>query len=140
MSELALDELSGTIIGDYRLKYLFEYSKAGPIFLAHTITGVETYHLQFLIPPKTVEMHWYNDKLSHFNQLARQLIALRHPHILPILDYGIYRDIPYIVTPKLAIRSLRSRLSSTGAINVFTVGRYLDQITAALAYAHNHGV
>jgi serine/threonine protein kinase len=44
------------------------------------------------------------------------------------------------VTPKRTIRSLSSRLANNEPINAVTVGRYLDQITAALEYAHKHGV
>jgi len=58
MSDIAFDALAGTIIGDYRLKHLFEYSQSGPIFLAQSLTGAETYHLHFLIQPGNVKMHW----------------------------------------------------------------------------------
>ncbi len=140
MSEIAFVTLAGSILGNYRLIRLIEHSQTGPIFLARTDTGTETFLLRFLSEPGNVEIQWRNDNLERFHYLAKQLAALHHPHILPLIDYGIYQNIPYLVTPNLAIRSLRGRLVDNGPINVFTVGRYLDQIAAALEYAHNHNV
>jgi eukaryotic-like serine/threonine-protein kinase len=140
MLEIAFDTLIGTTLGNYRLIRLIEHSQSGPIFLASTESGAETYLLRFLAGLGNAKKHWHNHNLERFQHLARQLVTLQHPHILPLLDYGIYQDIPYMVTPNLAIRSLRSRLANNGPINVFTVGRYLDQISAALEYAHQQGV
>ncbi len=47
---------------------------------------------------------------------------------------------PYLVTTHSSLRSLRTRIDKNGALNTFTVGRYLDQIATALEYAHEHGV
>ena len=128
------------MLGNYRLKRLIEYSQTGPVFLARFDAGAGTYLLRFLADLGNAKEQWHSDDLERFHDLAKQILALQHPYILPLLDYGIYQGIPYLVTPKLTIRSLRSRLVNNGPINAFTVGRYLDQITAALEYAHEHGV
>ena len=41
MSDIAFDALAGTIIGNYRLKHLFEYSQSGPIFFLHKVLLVQ---------------------------------------------------------------------------------------------------
>ena len=140
MSEIAFDTLTGVMLGNYRLKRLIEYSQTGPVFLARFDAGAETYLLRFLDDWANAREQWHSDDLERFHYLARQMVALQQPYILPLLDYGIYQGIPYLVTPNLTITSLRSRLANNGPINAFTVGRYLDQITSALEYAHEHGV
>ncbi len=58
-----------------------------------------------------------------------------HPEI-----HGADRGLPYLITPHIPMRSLRARLARSGALDVLTVGRYLDQIATALEYAHEHAV
>ena len=140
MNEIAFDTLSGAMLGNYYLTRMIGHSQTGPIFLARINFGTETYLLRFLADSRHVKEQWHDDNLERFHYLGGRLTALQHSHILPLLDYGVFQDIPYIVTPNLPIRSLRSRLAENGPINIFTVGRYLDQIAAALDYAHNHGV
>ncbi len=140
MSAIVFDTVTGVTLGNYHLKRLIEHSQTGPVFLAQSDTGKATYRLRLLDDLGSEREQWHSDDLEHFCDLAKQLVALQHPHILPLLDYGIYQGIPYLVTPKRIIRSLRSRLADNEPINAFTMGRYLDQITAALEYAHEHGV
>ncbi|MGZ6364581.1 MAG: protein kinase domain-containing protein [Ktedonobacteraceae bacterium] len=140
MKEIAFDTLSGTMLGNFYLTRMIGHSQTGPIFLARFNIGSETYLLRFLADSMPENEKWHDYNLNRFHSLARQLTALQHTNILPLLDYGLFQDIPYIVMPNLPIRSLRSRLVDNGPVNIFTVGRYLDQITAALEYAHNHGV
>jgi serine/threonine protein kinase/drug/metabolite transporter (DMT)-like permease len=140
LSEIAFDTLTGVTLGNYHLKRLIEHSQTGPVFLAQSNTGKATYRLRFLDDLDNAREQWRSDDLEQFCDLAKELVALQHPYILPLLDYGIYQGIPYLVTPKRNTRSLRSRLADNEPINAFTVGRYLDQITAALEYAHEHDV
>jgi len=57
-----------------------------------------------------------------------------------LLDFGVYRDVPYLISPHIPLRSLRTRIDKNGALNTFAVGRYLDQIATALEYTHEHSV
>ena len=92
------------MLGNYRLKRLIEYSQTGPVFLARFDAGAETYLLRFLTDLGNAREQWHSDDLERFHDLAKQMLALQHPYILPLLDYGIYQGIPYLVTPKLTIR------------------------------------
>ena len=92
------------MLGNYRLKRLIEYSQTGPVFLARFDAGAETYLLRFLTNLGNAREQWHSDDLERFHDLAKQILALQHPYILPLLDYGIYQGIPYLVTPKLTIR------------------------------------
>ncbi len=79
--------------------------------------------------------------LARFQQEARRLATLQHPYILPLVDFGVFgvfQETPYLVWPQLPLRSLASRLAQSGPVDALTAGRYLDQITGALEYAHEH--
>jgi len=136
----SFDKLIGTKLGSYRLEQFLEQGTRGPVFLARTDASTTTYLVRLLPEPVNLTINEQESYLEHFQHLAHQLTTLQHPHILPVLDYGIDRDIPYLVSPHLPMRSLRTRLDKSGALDVFTAGRYLDQIAAALEYAHEHAV
>ncbi len=140
MFEYAVDMLSGVTLGNYRLERQVGASQGGPIFLARADAGATTYLLHFLAEPtkQGADKRHYN--LERFQYLVSQMMSLQHPSILPLLDYGTYQGIPYLVSPNLTHNSLRRHLTHHGPINAFTVGRYLDQIAVALDYAHKHGV
>lgn len=138
--EYTFDQIIGTTLGDYRLEQFIGQSKMGPVFLARTDAAATAYLLRFLVGPSNVTASSRDDYLERFQYQASQIAALQHPYILPLLDYGIYRGIPYLVSPHIAMRSLHTRLSKSGPLDVLTVGRYLDQVTATLEYAHQHAV
>ena len=123
----------------YYLERYIGQSKLGASFLAHA-DQTTTYLLRFLEGPVHATTKEREAYLEHFHYRAGQIAALKHPHILPLVDFGVFRGLPYLVTPHIPLRSLRIRIDKNGALNTFTVGRYLDQIATALEYAHEHGV
>lgn len=135
----SLDKLAGTSVGRYYLERFIGQSKLGPSFLAHA-DPTTTYLLRFLERPEYATPKEREAYLEHFHYRAGQIAALKHPYILPLADFGVFRGLPYLVTPHIPLRSLHTRIDKNGALNTFTVGRYLDQIATALEYAHEHGV
>jgi serine/threonine protein kinase len=142
IKNLALDKLAGTTLGTYHLERFIGHGKIGPTFLAHSDANnaTTTYLLQFLDGPMYATPKDHEVQLEHFQYLASQVATLKHPYILPLIDFGVFRGFPYLVSPHIPLRSLRTRIDKNGALNTFTVGRYLDQIATALEYAHEHAV
>src|SRR5947209_5234825 len=132
------DRMIGTSVGTYRLEQLVGQARGGPIFLARSDAGAYLLHL--LTGPTTMASRDRQAYLERFHHQASQLTTLQHPNILSVLDYGSYHGLPYLVSPYLPMRSLHSRLEKNGPLDIFTIGRYLDQITATLEYAHQHAV
>ena len=142
----SLEKLTGTVLGSYRLEKLIEKSKWGPVFLASTKTGTS-----FVV--RFVDAPFQNERpgqaadgdphivfLGRFQQEANRVATLQHPHILPLLDYGNYQGTPYLVYPSVSMTSLRALLAQNVPTDLALIGRYLDQIAAALEHAHQHAV
>ncbi len=128
----------GTTIGGYRLEQLIGQSVLGPVFAAQQVTTQTPAYLRILdVPPAetAAALAAYEAPLE---RQAGHIATLRHPYILPLISYGLEQGLPYLVWPYPAMRSLTARLAQSGPLDVVTVGRYLDQIAAALEYAHEH--
>jgi serine/threonine protein kinase len=130
----------GTSLGSYRLEQFIEQSNWGPVFLAHTNANSTGYLLRFLIGPANQSSKSHELYLERIQYQAGQIATLQHPNILPLIDFGVYRGLPYLVSPQMSMRSLLSRLDRNVPLDVFTIGRYLDQIATALGYGHEHAV
>jgi serine/threonine protein kinase len=134
------EQLVGTTLGNYRLEQLNGQSRMGPIFLVRTDKASTTFLLHILAGSMNLAPKDRESYLERFQYQASQIATLQHPYILPLLDYGAYRGLSYLITPHIQMRSLHTRLAKSGPLDVLTVGRYVDQIATALEYAHEHGV
>ncbi len=130
----------GTSLGNYRLEQFIEQSNWGPVFLARTNVNTTGYLLRFLMGSTNQSSRSHELYLERFQYQASQIATLQHPNILPLIDFGVYRGLPYLVSPQMSMRSLLSRLDKSGSLDAFTIGRYLDQIATALEYGHEHAV
>lgn len=137
-----LEKFIGATLGNYHLEQLLEQSKWGPVFMASSRAGT-SYVIRF------VGTHFQENELNtdahivflgRFQQEANQVASLQHPHVLPLLDYGTYQSIPYLVYPHVPLTSLRSLLAQNIPTDLNSVERYLDQFASALEYAHQHAV
>ena len=76
---------------------------------------------------------------ARFEREARILMRLRHPHIVPILDFGEEDGIFYIVMPLMEVGTLRERIRK-GPIRPEEGAHIIRQIAEALQYAHDKGM
>ena len=84
---------------------------------------------------------------ERFVQEIRVLAALQHPHILGLIDSGVFADSagelrgrPYYVMPYVEGETLRTRLEREGPQPIPESVRIATEVAGALAYAHRHGV
>lgn len=131
------DSLVGMTFGYYRCHELIERSDLGPLYLARAADSGATYRLRVLpvrtdLPPQTSAAY-----LDRFLRQADHIATLQHPHILPLLDFGHDSGLPYLIYPDVPLRSLASQIAQHGPLDPIPAGRYLDQIAAAVAYAHD---
>jgi serine/threonine protein kinase len=74
-----------------------------------------------------------------FEREAKILTRLRHPHIVPLLDFGSEDGIYYMVMPLMEVGTLRERLLK-GPIRPEEGAIIIRQIAEALQFAHNAGM
>ncbi len=142
------ERLIGTTLGSYRLEQLLELGEAGCVFVARNNGAGALVRLRILAvaPDLTAE-----DRivfLGRFQQEANQVASLQHKGILPLVDYGTHSAAgeskaiswPYLVWPQLPMRSLSAQLTQKGPMDALLVSRYLDQVAAALEYAHQQAI
>jgi len=65
---------------------------------------------------------------------------LSHPNIVTIFDYGEHEGAPYIVMDLMEGEELSRSLDGGARIALGTVVRIMEQLLAALGYAHENGV
>ena len=74
-----------------------------------------------------------------FEREAKILMRLRHPHIVPLLDFGDEDGIYFMVMPLMEVGTLRERLHK-GPIRPEEGAIIIRQIAEALQFAHNAGM
>ncbi len=136
--------LTGMTFSSYHIEKLLEQHPWGPVFLARGRNEIR-YMIRFIetSSSETRSEAAPADRivfLGRFQQEANLLAALQHPHILPLLDYGVFHAMPYLVYPYSELVSLRTVLSQQGNTDLFAVSHYLEGIAAALEYAHDRAV
>jgi serine/threonine protein kinase len=80
------------------------------------------------------------DALHRFLREARTAAALRSPHVVQILDYGVDGDNPYIVMELLEGESLAERLNRQACLGARETARVIQHISRALGRAHEAGI
>jgi serine/threonine protein kinase/type II secretory pathway pseudopilin PulG len=78
--------------------------------------------------------------VARFRNEARLIASLQHLHILKVFDYGNQDNILYLVMELLEGGSLSRLLRQSGGLPLKLAVRMLDQISAALDYAHGRGI
>ena len=76
---------------------------------------------------------------ARFQQEARIIARLEHPHILPVFDYGESDGIAYFVMRYLEAGTLKTKMES-GPLPLKEIDRLFSQLADALGYAHGHGI
>lgn len=80
------------------------------------------------------------DIIRRFEREAKIASSLKHPHIMPVYEYGIIDHRPYIVMAYMAGGSLGERLMNPTRLNRKAVVTLLRQIASALDYAHSKNI
>jgi serine/threonine protein kinase len=143
---ISVKDLVGKTAGAYQIEQLVEENALGAIYIARAQVPASTYRLRVLRPSTTASPESRMVFLGQFQQQARELAALltdeqrmpKHPHLLPLVDFGNIQGIPYLVWRQAPMRRFTELLNTPKELDILTIGFYLDQIASALEYAHEH--
>jgi len=77
--------------------------------------------------------------IRRFRREGGLLARMKHPNIVPVLDYGESQGFVYLAMPFVRGKTLTTRMKSN-QLELSDVSRWIEEIADALAYAHSQGV
>lgn len=80
-----------------------------------------------------------SNAIERFQQEAKIIARLEHPHILPVYDFDSQHNPPYIVMRYLDGGTLKD-ISKQGLLPLTEVTHVFQQVASALDYAHRQGI
>jgi len=127
---------SGQMLGPYRI--ISQIGKGGmaTVYKAYQ-ASVDRYVAVKVLPSQLAESHEFT---ARFQQEARIVAKLEHPHILPVFDYGESDGIAYFVMRYLETGTLKDRMEAGRPLPLDEIDRIFTQLADALSYAHGHGI
>jgi serine/threonine protein kinase len=124
------------LVGRYRLDERLGAGGMGSIWRAH--------HLVLAAPVavKLIDREAVPDEetLARFMREAQSAAALRSPHVVQILDYGVDDQLPFIVMELLDGENLAQRLRRLGRLASADTARIVTHIGRAMARAHEANI
>ncbi len=126
-------ERIGQIMGDYRLLRWLGGGAFGNVYLAEQMRDGRQ------VAIKVLQIHLTRqDDLRAFINEARTM-RLRHPHIVPLLDFGLSdENMPFLVMEYAPNGTLRDRYPKGRRVPLLTAVEYTSHVASALQYAHDH--
>jgi hypothetical protein len=80
------------------------------------------------------------DAQARFEREAKSAAQLRSPHVVQVIDHGVWEGTPYIAMELLEGEDLGSRLRRVGRIAPRDIVRITEQVGRALTKAHGSGI
>src|SRR5215471_230517 len=121
----------GELLGNYRLIQLLGRGSFADVYLGEHI------HLNTQAAIKVLDMRLTNDDMSDFLKEARTIARLRHPAIIQVLEFGVERNIPFLVMDYAPNGSLRGRFPKGSRLLAEDIQPYVMQLASALQHAHD---
>ncbi|MEP7286527.1 MAG: protein kinase [Chloroflexota bacterium] len=130
-----MTDFVGRTLGPYRLETLLGKGGMATVYRAFQ-TSVKRYVAIKVMAPEIANQSGF---IERFEREAEVIASLEHPHILPVIDYGMADGVHYIVMRYIEGGSLEDRIRRA-PLTLLESSRFLNQIAAALDYAHQRGV
>jgi eukaryotic-like serine/threonine-protein kinase len=121
----------GQQLDKYRFVRLLGQGGFAEVYLGEHI------YLKTLAAIKVLSGTLMQTDVEAFLQEAQRIAALKHPHILRVLDFGMDASAPFLVLEYAAHGSLLDRHRRGTQLALPTVVSYVKQIAQALQYAHD---
>lgn len=122
--------------GKYRLVSLLAFGSMGSVWRAEHLALDAPVAIKLMQPGADSDA----DVRRRFLREARIATAVRSPHAVQVLDYGVESDVPYIVMELLRGESLARRLRRVGRLSPVETSAILVPLAHALRRAHALGV
>jgi serine/threonine protein kinase len=130
-----MEDLSGVQFGQYRLVSQLGQGGMAIVYKAYQ-ASMDRYVAVKILPRHYAAEPGFS---ARFEQEARVIARLEHPHILPVHDFGKAGDYTYLVMRFVQAGSLSQTLHGQPA-PISLIRKVIAQIGDALDYAHSRGV
>ncbi len=131
--------LLGKELGGCVLEKVLGYGGSSAVFLARQQSPERAVAVKVFLPRSNDQPQLQKDFRRRFRREAEAASTLDHPHILPIYSFGEEEGAPYIIMPYMSGGTLSEYVSRKGPLSLEEANTYLEQISSALDYAHEHG-
>lgn len=139
MQSIAVDQLVGKQLGDYKIERLLGRGKMSAVYMAQQQSLGRMVMVTTFTIPETFSKSAYERFTSRFTKVGLSLVNLNHPHILPIYDCGVQYGVPYLVTSFVKGGSLAQILKQQPRFSPEQALDLLQQISGGLDFAHEQG-
>lgn len=134
------EALIGKVLGTCTLQRLVGQGGMGAVYLAQQSRPRRQVAVKVLLPITQLNAHQLAAFLERFRRETDAAASLEHPNIMPVHEYGEQDGIAYLVMPYVSGGTLRDELERVGPLSLQQTVNYLEQLAAALDFAHEHGV
>lgn len=134
------ESLLGRVIGNCTLQKLLGQGSMGAVYFAQQARPRRQVAVKVLLPVTPLKNQQLMAFLEHFRRTSDKAGSLVHPNIIEYHEYGEQEGLAYIVMPYLRDGSLRKILERERPLAPHIALNYLEQIAAALDYAHEQNV
>lgn len=132
--------LIGTMLGTCEIQKLLGQGSMGAVFLAQQSHPQRPVVVK-VVSPATMQTPGQREQfLERFRQEIKVISALEHAHIVPIYEYGEQNGLAYFVMPFINGGTLQGILAQGEPLKLPLIASYLDQMAAAIDYAHERGI
>jgi serine/threonine protein kinase len=134
------EALVGTVLGTCTLQQLIGQGGMGAVYLAQQSRPRRQVAVKVLLPTTPLKPHHLAAFLERFRRETDAAASLEHPNIMPVYEYGEQNGLAYLVMPYISGGTLRDVMEREGQMLLPKVVNYLEQLAAALDFAHARGV
>jgi eukaryotic-like serine/threonine-protein kinase len=126
-----MSERVGQQLGNYRLIRFLKRGRFAEVYLGeHVYLGTQA-------AIKVLHSRLTHEDIEQFRTKARTIARLEHPNIVRMLDFGVQDNIPFLVMSYAPGGSLRDRHPKGTRVSLNSIVAYVQQVAAALQYAHD---
>ncbi len=133
---MMMQDLSGQKLGQYELRERLGRGGMAEVYKAYQ-PGMDRF-----VAVKVMLGHLADDEgfITRFKREAQSVGKLRHPHIVNVFDFGVERNIYFMVMEYIEGDNLKHYIQQRHALPLLDSLKIASQIADALDYAHNRGM
>jgi predicted ATPase/serine/threonine protein kinase/DNA-binding NarL/FixJ family response regulator len=118
-------------LGNYRLKQLLGKGAFADVYFGEHV------YLNTPVAIKVLHSRLNSSTLPDFLTEARHVSHLVHPHIIRVFDFGLERDVPFLVMDYAPNGNLRQKYHTGMTVPLPLVVTYTMALASALQHAHD---